>query len=414
MTAARTPVDVAVGILIRPDGRLLLASRPEGKPYAGYWEFPGGKLEAGRDGCARAQARTARRTRRRRRRRPSLGRPRLRLSARARSPALLPGVRVEWRTACAGAAALRILRAGCASGATAAGHGPGAPRARAAAGVRRQRGGRPGHRCVSSATGRVARPRAQARPAARARALRRGGRSALRRNARADTRGGSPPAREQPPSARAVGGGRWRPPDVERAGDHRRAARPSGGWAHRCTTRRNWRGPGNWASTSPCSARSRSTASHPGQSPLGWTEFERIAVGTPLPVYAIGGLDSEALPRSMACGAHGVALLSAAWRAGQCFDRSGFGRRRLLRLFRRAAGNHVAIGGPCAEVDHLAALGAERPELRSFAPFDRLAAGRALHHRRHRVERDPRRRRERVRTGRRGRRSAASGRGPAW
>ena len=64
------------------------------------------------------------------------------------------------------------------------------------------------------------------------------------------------------------------------------------------------------------------TASHPGQSPLGWTGFERIAVGTSLPVYAIGGLDSEALPLAMACGAHGVALLSAAWRAGQCFDRS--------------------------------------------------------------------------------------------
>lgn len=40
-------VDVAVGILIREDGRVLLGSRPEGKPYAGYWEFPGGKLEAG-------------------------------------------------------------------------------------------------------------------------------------------------------------------------------------------------------------------------------------------------------------------------------------------------------------------------------------------------------------------------------
>ena len=36
-------VDVAVGVLIREDGRVLLASRPEGKPWAGYWEFPGGK-----------------------------------------------------------------------------------------------------------------------------------------------------------------------------------------------------------------------------------------------------------------------------------------------------------------------------------------------------------------------------------
>lgn len=44
---ARRPVDVAVGVLIDPDGRFLLTSRPAGKVYAGHWEFPGGKLEAG-------------------------------------------------------------------------------------------------------------------------------------------------------------------------------------------------------------------------------------------------------------------------------------------------------------------------------------------------------------------------------
>ncbi len=43
----RTPVDVAVGVLIAPDGRFLLTSRPEGKVYAGHWEFPGGKVEPG-------------------------------------------------------------------------------------------------------------------------------------------------------------------------------------------------------------------------------------------------------------------------------------------------------------------------------------------------------------------------------
>jgi 8-oxo-dGTP diphosphatase len=42
----RGVVDVAVGVLMRPDGDFLLTSRPHGKPYAGYWEFPGGKLEA--------------------------------------------------------------------------------------------------------------------------------------------------------------------------------------------------------------------------------------------------------------------------------------------------------------------------------------------------------------------------------
>ena len=36
-----------MGVLIDPAGRFLLTSRPEGKVYAGYWEFPGGKLEAG-------------------------------------------------------------------------------------------------------------------------------------------------------------------------------------------------------------------------------------------------------------------------------------------------------------------------------------------------------------------------------
>ena len=46
-TAPRVPVDVAVGVLIDAQGRFLLTSRPLGKVYAGYWEFPGGKLESG-------------------------------------------------------------------------------------------------------------------------------------------------------------------------------------------------------------------------------------------------------------------------------------------------------------------------------------------------------------------------------
>jgi 8-oxo-dGTP diphosphatase len=51
-TEERTPVDVAVGVLVQRDaegreGRFLLTSRPEGKVYAGYWEFPGGKIEPG-------------------------------------------------------------------------------------------------------------------------------------------------------------------------------------------------------------------------------------------------------------------------------------------------------------------------------------------------------------------------------
>ena len=44
---SRPWTEVAAGILLRGDGAMLLSSRPVGKPYAGYWEFPGGKIEAG-------------------------------------------------------------------------------------------------------------------------------------------------------------------------------------------------------------------------------------------------------------------------------------------------------------------------------------------------------------------------------
>ncbi len=41
------PLEVVAAILMEPDGRVFLASRPQGKVYAGYWEFPGGKVEPG-------------------------------------------------------------------------------------------------------------------------------------------------------------------------------------------------------------------------------------------------------------------------------------------------------------------------------------------------------------------------------
>ena len=43
--APREIVHVAVGVLVRPSGEFLLTTRPLGKVYAGYWEFPGGKIE---------------------------------------------------------------------------------------------------------------------------------------------------------------------------------------------------------------------------------------------------------------------------------------------------------------------------------------------------------------------------------
>ena len=34
-------------MLVRPDRAVLMTTRPAGKPFAGYWEFPGGKIESG-------------------------------------------------------------------------------------------------------------------------------------------------------------------------------------------------------------------------------------------------------------------------------------------------------------------------------------------------------------------------------
>jgi 8-oxo-dGTP diphosphatase len=55
------------------------------------------------------------------------------------------------------------------------------------------------------------------------------------------------------------------------------------------------------------------TPSHPGAVPLGWARFAELLVATPLPVYALGGLDYADLDTAIAHGAHGIALRRAAW-----------------------------------------------------------------------------------------------------
>lgn len=47
MSAALPLIEVACGVLVNPQGQVLMAQRPAGKIAAGYWEFPGGKIEAG-------------------------------------------------------------------------------------------------------------------------------------------------------------------------------------------------------------------------------------------------------------------------------------------------------------------------------------------------------------------------------
>jgi 8-oxo-dGTP diphosphatase len=45
-------VEVSAAVILRTDGSFLIARRPAGKVYAGYWEFPGGKIEPGEPAAA--------------------------------------------------------------------------------------------------------------------------------------------------------------------------------------------------------------------------------------------------------------------------------------------------------------------------------------------------------------------------
>ena len=55
------------------------------------------------------------------------------------------------------------------------------------------------------------------------------------------------------------------------------------------------------------------TRSHPGATVLGWDGFQRIAEGASIPVYAIGGLRPADLDEARRVGAHGLAMISGSW-----------------------------------------------------------------------------------------------------
>lgn len=55
------------------------------------------------------------------------------------------------------------------------------------------------------------------------------------------------------------------------------------------------------------------TQSHPGTPPIGWEGFARLAQGASLPIYAIGGMRREALTQAWAAGGHGVAMIRGSW-----------------------------------------------------------------------------------------------------
>jgi 8-oxo-dGTP diphosphatase len=55
------------------------------------------------------------------------------------------------------------------------------------------------------------------------------------------------------------------------------------------------------------------TLTHPGAPTLGWERFSALAAASPIPVYGLGGLGRDDVALAQSHGAHGVALLRAAW-----------------------------------------------------------------------------------------------------
>ncbi len=55
------------------------------------------------------------------------------------------------------------------------------------------------------------------------------------------------------------------------------------------------------------------TASHPGANTLGWSAFAEMAAGLPMPVYALGGMRPQDLQTAWQHGAHGIAMQRAGW-----------------------------------------------------------------------------------------------------
>ena len=306
-------VRVAAAVILRQDGRVLLAQRPVGKPYAGYWEFPGGKLEPG-ESPHHALVRELR---------EELG-----LTVRRASPWLVqefvyPHAHVElnffrvldwdgephghdgqafaWQVAGAfevapllpaNTAVLAALTLPLVYGISCASDlGEAAFLARAN---------------VAFGRGlRLAQVREKDWPLARVRAFAVAMRDLARGyGARVLLNGHESLAREL-----ALDGVHWtsaqlatsarRPDDMvvgascHTAGDLARSARLG------C----------DFAVLGPV----RDTPTHPGARTLGWEGFAREIAGTRIPVYALGGLEGEDLPGAIDRGAHGIAMRRGAW-----------------------------------------------------------------------------------------------------
>jgi 8-oxo-dGTP diphosphatase len=312
---SETLVQVAVAILQRADGRVLLAQRPPGRAYAGYWEFPGGKLEPGESPRAALDRELA----------EELG-----LAVRDAAPwltqqfryphahVLLHFFRVfDWDGEPVGhdgqafvwqmperfdvqpllPANTRVLRALL------------LPEVYGIS-MAEDLGGAAFLECAEAALGRglkLIQLREKGWPMARQRAL------AAALVALARPRGAKVLLNGEPELARAWGCDGVHFTSAALAAT---ASRPSDLMsAASCHTRADIERAGALGFDFAVLGPVLPTSTHAGMPALGWDGFAAMAERTPLPIFALGGLTPADLPTAIGRGAHGVALRRAAWRS---------------------------------------------------------------------------------------------------
>ena len=292
-------VDVAAAVILRADGAFLLACRPAGKVYAGWWEFPGGKVEAG-EPEAEALARELR---------EELG-----IAVRAASPWITRVFAYEHATV-----RLHFFRVTAWDGEPSPQEGqriawqrPDAPMLEpmlpANAPVLASLS-LPDEYAITRADTTVAEVEAR---------LREGLRLLRVRDANPSRSGFGRAVVEL---ARLHGArvlGRFGEPldGVHFTSAELKAlsSRPESGLcAASCHDRSELERAMALGMDFAVLGPVKPTATHPGATTLGWEGFAAIARGTSIPVYAIGGLRSSDLPEARAAGAHGVAMIRGAW-----------------------------------------------------------------------------------------------------
>jgi 8-oxo-dGTP diphosphatase len=307
------PVEVAVAVLLRSDGAALLARRPEGRVYSGYWEFPGGKVEAG-EPVERALAREIH---------EELGVEIERATPWITRVFVYPHATVR----------LHFYRVTAWRG---------EPRALEHGAIAWQHAGAMEVTPMLPANGPVLRALSLPEEYAITRLAGLGDREFFRR-LEARLRSGlkliqvrekdlaraaiEDFARRVLSHARLHGARVLVNSDVELArgigadGVHLTAAqvqslhvRPDLPWCgascHSAEELRRAEGLGaDFAVLGPV----RATPSHPDSVPLGWERFRQAIAGTSIPVYALGGLAPGDRERAQSCGAHGLAMVRGAW-----------------------------------------------------------------------------------------------------